>query len=87
LRIFRPKGREIIGDWRKLTSDELHNLYTPNIIRMINSRLRGTGHVTRMGEKRNACRVLVGKPEEKRPPGRRRCRRKGNIKMYLRDIG
>jgi hypothetical protein len=88
-RIFRPKRSEIIVDWRKLNSDDLHNLYSPNIITMINSRMRGTGHVThtRMGERRNACKVLVGKPEGKRPPVRAKCKWEDNVKMYLRDIG
>jgi hypothetical protein len=58
----------VTGDWRKLYNEELHNLYSsPNIIRMIKSRRMGwTGHVAMMGEKRNAYRMLVGKPEGKR---------------------
>jgi hypothetical protein len=55
---------------------------------MIKSRrMRCAGHVARMGEKRNACRILVGKPERKRPLGRRRRRLVDNIKMDLREIG
>jgi hypothetical protein len=52
-----------MGVWRKLHNEELHNLYTsPNIIRMINSRrVKWAGHVGRLGEKRNAYRILVGK--------------------------
>jgi hypothetical protein len=57
-----------MGDWRKLHNEELHNLhFSPNTIRMIKSRrMRWAGHKARMGEKRNAYRILVGKPEGKR---------------------
>jgi hypothetical protein len=60
-RIFDPKRDEVTGDWGKLPNEELHNLYfSSNIIRMIKSnRMRWAGHVTRMGEKRNAYRILV----------------------------
>jgi hypothetical protein len=85
--IFGPKRDEVIGGWRKLHNEELHNLYcSPSMIRIIKSRgMRWVEHVARMGEKRNAYRILVGKPEGKKPIPR--CRWEDNIKMDLREIG
>jgi hypothetical protein len=77
------------GDWRKLHNEELHNLYSSlNITRMIKSRrMRWARHVARMGEKRNAYSILVGKPEGKRPLGRPRRRWVDYIKIDFREIG
>jgi hypothetical protein len=84
-----PKRDEVTGGWRKLHNKELHNLYSsPSIIRMIRSRrMRWAGYVARMGEKRNAYRILVGSPEGRRQLGRPRRRWVDNIKMDLREIG
>jgi hypothetical protein len=67
-RIFGPKRDEVIGGCRKVHNEELHNFYSsPNIIRMKSKRMKLVGHVACMEEKRNAYRILVGKPEGKRP--------------------
>jgi hypothetical protein len=75
-RIFGPKRDEVTGGWRKLHNEELCDLCSsPSIIRIINLRsMKWAGHVARMGEKRNAYRLLVGKPEGKRPLGKPRRR-------------
>jgi hypothetical protein len=70
-RTFGPQRDEVIGEWRKLHNEELTDLYSSsNIIRMIKlRRMRWAGHVAHMVERRGAYRVLVGKPEGKRPLG------------------
>jgi hypothetical protein len=74
-RICGPKRQEVAGCWRRLHNEELSNLYTsPKIIMVIKSKImRWAEHKPRMGQMRNAYRILDGKPEEKRPFKRPRC--------------
>jgi hypothetical protein len=88
-RIFGPKRDEATGEWRRLHNKELSGLYSsPNIIQVGKwRRMRWAGHITRMGEKRHAYRILEGRPQGRRPLGRPRRRWEDTIKMDLQEVG
>ena len=88
-RVFGPKRDELTGEWRKLRNEELNDLYSlPNIVWVgdkieTNEMGRACGAY---GEDRGVHRVLVGKPEGKRPLGRPRRRWEDNMKMDLQEV-
>ena len=88
-RIFGPRRDEVTGEWRRLHNEKLNDLYTSsNIVRVIKSRrMRWARHVARMGEESGVYRLLVGKPEGRRPLGRPRRRWVDNIRMDLQEVG
>jgi len=87
-RIFTPKRDEVKREWRKLHNEEINDLYSsPNIVQVKKLRMRWAEQVARMGERRQVRRVLVGKPEGKKPLGRPRHRWEDNIKMNLQEVG
>jgi hypothetical protein len=87
--ILGPKRDEVTGEWRKLYNEELNDLYcSPTIVRVIKLRImRWAGHIARKKKGRGVYRVLVGKPEGKRPLGRPRCRWEDNIRIDLQEVG
>jgi len=88
-RIFGPRRDKVTGEWGKLHNVELNDLNSStNIVRVMKSRkMRWAGHIARMGERRGLYRVLVGKPEGKRPFGRPRHRWEDNIKIDSQEAG
>jgi hypothetical protein len=88
-RVFGPKRDNATGEWRKLHNEEMNDLYSlPNIVRVVKSRrMRWAGHMACTWEERGVHRVLVGKPEGKRPLGRSRRRWEDNNKTDLQEVG
>jgi hypothetical protein len=87
-RTVEPKRHKVTGKWRRLHNEKFNGLYSSsNTIQVITSRrMRWEGHLARMGKRKAAYRVLVGKPEGKRPPGRAKHRWVDSIKMDLQEV-
>jgi hypothetical protein len=88
-RIFGPRKDEVTGEWRRMHNEGLNDLYSSsNIVRVIKwRRMRWARHVARIDEEREVYRVLVGKPEGRRPLRRPRCRWMDNIRTDLQEVG
>jgi len=95
-RVFGPKRDEVTGEWRKVHSEQLSDLYcspnivwvlTLNIVWVIKLGMRWAGYVARMGERRGVYRVLMGNLEGKRQLGRSRHRWEHKNKMDLQEVG
>jgi hypothetical protein len=86
-RIFGPKKKKVVGGWKRLQNDKLHNLYaSPNVVSVIKSkRIKWVGHAAHMGQM-NTYKILVRKPEGKRPFRRHRYRWEDNIRTDLKQI-
>jgi hypothetical protein len=86
--VFGPKWDEVTEEWIELHNEKLNDLYcSPNIVRTITSiRMRWARHVVCTGEKMGVYRVLVGRPEGKKPLGRPKRRWKDNIKMFFQEV-
>jgi len=72
--IFEPTKDEVTGEWGRQQNETLYDLYSPNIWVIKSRRMRWMAHVAHMGKRRGACRILVGRPEGRRPFGRPRHR-------------
>jgi hypothetical protein len=89
LRTFGCRREKVTGEWSKLHNEVLNDLYSsPSFVAVIKSRrMRWAGNVACMGDRRGIYRVLVGKPEGKRPLGRPRHRWEDKIKMVIEEVG